>query len=222
MAYALRATHHEPSIQDPPEYDAKSIAIHHDALLVVRARSGSKSAKSELYLRHVARARQIARRVLGSNEADDVIQEAFLTAFESLAQLRNLKLFNRWLAAIVVRTAHAWMRHRRALARLGFAPALAADFEVLPSKQTTAPDLGAELAGLCVLLAKLPRDAQIAFVLHKVEGRTMEEIAMAMDVSESTAKRHVRAAEALLLQGAAAVGVTSVVTNVAELPGYRS
>ncbi len=198
MAYALPPMLDALSSVDNPTSDVTVIALDHDALLVERARSGSKSAKSGLYLRHVARARRLARRMLDSNEAEDVIQEAFITAFESVAQLRDPSVFGAWLATIVVHKARAWIRQRRSYGQLGFARSNEADFEMLPSKQATAPDVAAELTGLCELLAELPRDVQIAFVLNKVEERTMAEIAMAMDISESTAKRHVRAAETLL------------------------
>jgi RNA polymerase sigma-70 factor, ECF subfamily len=86
-----------------------------DAELVARARQGERAAFSELVERHRAAVYRTARVALGSHaEADDVAQEACLTAYQRLASFRGDASFKTWLLTI---TWHQAISRRRSLAR---------------------------------------------------------------------------------------------------------
>ncbi len=85
-----------------------------DADLVLRTMAGERPAFEALVSRHLRRARAVAGAVLDGNEAiDDVVQEAFLLAYDHLGQLTDPAGFPAWLTTIVRNQALAWRRKRR-------------------------------------------------------------------------------------------------------------
>lgn len=168
-----------------------------DAELVDRARSGNMAAKEALYARHARAAFGLAHRVLSGDEVEDVVQDAFMTALERLDQLRDGQAFAAWLFSIVIGKARSRLRKRRWLRVLGLGRHEGHDFESFVSSEGS-PEVSTELNVLYGFLNELPMDIGIALVLRRVEGMTVREIANTMDVSESTAKRHVQAGEVLL------------------------
>lgn len=168
-----------------------------DAELVERARAGSMAAKETLYARHARAAFGVAHRILAGDEVEDVVQDAFMAAFERLDQLRDGQAFAAWLFSIVIGKARSRLRKRRWLRMLGLGRHEAHDFESFVSSEGS-PEVTTELNVLYGFLNELPVDVGIALVLRRVEGLTVREIGNVMDVSESTAKRHVRAGEVLL------------------------
>jgi RNA polymerase sigma-70 factor, ECF subfamily len=97
---------------------------------------------------------------------------------------------------VTVRHAHRRFRRRRLLQRLGF------DSEVDDAAlaQLAAPGLAseavAELAKLDQVLAGLPAEQRIAWLLQRVEGLELAEVAAACGVSIATVKRRIASAQA--------------------------
>jgi len=86
-----------------------------DAELVARAAQGDPAAFGELVDRYRAAVYRAALAALGSHaEAEDVAQEAFLTAYQQLAQFRGEASFKTWLLTI---TWHQAINRRRSLLR---------------------------------------------------------------------------------------------------------
>jgi RNA polymerase sigma-70 factor (ECF subfamily) len=86
-----------------------------DAELVERARQGDRVAFVELVDRHTAAVYRAAVASLGSRaDAEDVAQEAFLTAYRRLDGFRGEASFKTWLLTIAWRQA---INQRRSLAR---------------------------------------------------------------------------------------------------------
>ena len=109
--------------------------IDRDTELVTQARQGDRAAFDELVRRHYVMVRRIAYRFAGvAEDADDLAQEAFVTAFERLHQLEQPDRFAGWLAAIVRSEGLMW--HRRRLTQPSF---LEFDESIVPRE----PNLGA-------------------------------------------------------------------------------
>jgi len=176
----------------------KSGAGPTDAALVVAARAGEAWAQEALFRRHARLAFGLAHRFLPRElEADDLVQDSFLYAFQHLNQLANAQAFSAWLGSIVVRTASKRFRRQRMLKRLGLRHFAAIDLDevVAPSAP---PDVAAELRAVYAVIDRLPAAERIALVLRRVEGFEIPQIATYMATSESTVKRKLRAAEARL------------------------
>lgn len=77
----------------------------HDVELCSRAATGERAAFGELVRRHGSGVRGLLRRMgAQSSEADDVAQDAFLTAFERIAEFRGEGTFAAWVKRIAARS----------------------------------------------------------------------------------------------------------------------
>lgn len=170
-----------------------------DAELVRRARKGDSEAEHALFTKHAPYIGALSFRLLRDrDESDDVVQETFADAISQLRSLSEPSSLRSWLAGIAVHKAHRRFRRRRLQRLLGiFRPR---DELVLEScaDAGTPPDLRAELALLDRALATLPDRVRAAWVLHYVEGYSLEETALLCKCSLATAKRRIgRAAAAV-------------------------
>ena len=178
------------------ELPLRPLAGPSDATLVVAARSGDRGAQETLFRRHARMANGLAFRLLGQrDDVDDVVQDAYVIAFDKLASLRDPQAFAAFLCGIVVNRARRVVRRRRLARRLGLLPAgepLDVSAFVAPD---ASPELVAELNAIYRVVNELPTDERLALVLRRVEGMSLEEVASACDCSLATAKRRIAAAE---------------------------
>jgi RNA polymerase sigma-70 factor (ECF subfamily) len=168
-----------------------------DAELVERARGGDRAAAEELYRRHVAAALRLAMFLLRRRaDAEDAVQDAFVSALTKLARLRDPAAFGGWLARIVTNSARGRLRRRRLLGWLGLDGGDDdATLDRLAAPGITA-EQRAELAWLDRALRTLPDGERLAWTLRHVEGWELREIATALRISLATTKRRIAAAAA--------------------------
>lgn len=168
-----------------------------DASLVERAKGGDRWAEEVIYRRYVGTVAGLAVRLLRSRaEMEDVVQETFAIALEKLGSLRDGEALRGWLAQIAVGQVRRRFRRRKLLGLLGLDRTEEdAPFESLAAEGLSAEE-AAELAAIDALLATLPVEQRIAWVLRHVEGESLEDVARACSCSLATAKRRIAAAEA--------------------------
>jgi len=160
-----------------------------DAALVVRAVAGDRGAFRALYDRHRPAAWRLVRgfAALDQDDAEDVVQDAFVRAFASVAGLAQPHRFGPWLLAIARNRALSRLARRRAGARL--AEDFSREAEVLAADVTTAPepDAGAELDLVRKIVAELPEGPEKETVrLFYLEGElSAREIAARLGVGKS-------------------------------------
>ena len=166
-----------------------------DAVLVVAACAGERWAQEALFLRHVRLVGGLIFRVYPSRiDLDDLVQDTFVAAFESLKSLKNPQAFAAWIGSLAIRITHKKLRRRRIAARLGLGTSeeVAWDEVIAP---TCPPDVAAELREIYTILASFPTTERVAFLRRKVEGMSLEEVATATETSLATVKRRIEAAE---------------------------
>lgn len=83
-----------------------------DGELVAATLGGDRAAFEALLDRHVDRVRLLAARMLGPEDAEDVVQETLLQAFLGLDRLRNPDRFGSWLYGITLNLARMRLRRR--------------------------------------------------------------------------------------------------------------
>jgi len=86
-----------------------------DHIFVARVLSGDKASFSVLIERHHSAAIAFATRMLSRSEAEDVVQDALLSAFLGLRQLRRAESFKPWLLGIVANLCRTRLRQHREL-----------------------------------------------------------------------------------------------------------
>ena len=147
-----------------------------DRELVQKARDGDRAAFATLLDRHESAVRAVARRLLGGNDAEDVVQEAFLQGYLGLDRLRDPARFGAWLTAIGVNLARMQLRARRTVP-LGEAAA-----EELPGEQLEIVEL------VRSAVAVLPERERQAVLLYYVEGLSSPEVASALGEPPGTVR----------------------------------
>jgi RNA polymerase sigma-70 factor (ECF subfamily) len=164
--------------------------------VVRRAQAGDVVAFEALYLTHAPAIYALCRRMAGDErEARDFAQDAFVRAWERLTTFRGQSAFATWLHRLAVNTVLEHVRSaRREDGRFN-------DEDVdLLSRTDGAFDARADARmDLEAALARLPRGARVAFVLHDIEGYSHDEVAALTGTAPGTARAQAwRARNALL------------------------
>ncbi len=168
-----------------------------DAELVRRARGGDRWAEEALYRRHVRAVTNAVTRLLGRTaDADDVVQDTFVRALERLEDLRDGAAFRSWVQRIAVTLCHRRFRKRKLLRAFGLDRGDDDATLEAHAVEGARPDLVALLRQIDRELDRLSVASRSAWILHRVEGWTLEETADALEVSLATAKRRLAEADA--------------------------
>src|SRR6476469_11015621 len=97
-----------------PQARRAAAAVLDDVELVRRVLARDADAFRTIMQRHNRRLYRIARSVLRNNaEAEDVVQEAYVSAFTHLASYRGESSLAAWLSRIAMNEALGRLRHRR-------------------------------------------------------------------------------------------------------------
>lgn len=130
------------------------------------------------------------------DDAKDVLQDALVTAFCRLGQLREPAAFGGWFRAIVATEAKVWLRRQRLVKRA----AMVLDAEAEPrSPDPTAP-AGARLAGqrLWAAVGELPEPQRCVVLLHYLSGFSETEAAAFLQIPVSTVHGRLQQARRVL------------------------
>jgi RNA polymerase sigma-70 factor (ECF subfamily) len=156
------------------------------AALVDRARRRDPAAFRDLFQTHVGAVHRVVRRMVGARpDVDDLVQTTFVEAFRSLPDFRGDALFSTWLTRIAVRVTMHAVRRRHL-------PASSLDDVMEPASGTPGPEQVTSaretLALVETLLAELRPKRRAAYVLHVLEGYSMEEVAAILSASTAAVK----------------------------------
>jgi RNA polymerase sigma-70 factor, ECF subfamily len=168
--------------------------------LVDRARRGDARAFEQL-ARDIERPLyRHAARILGQDDAEDVVQDALLSAWKSLASFEGTS-FRAWVFRIVTNRALDRLRSRRRRPELPLDPPVEDD-DAVGWAEPAAP--GAELADLAAdrealrvveeALGTLPAEQRAVLLLRDVEGFAYEEIATITSTEIGTVKSRIHRA----------------------------
>jgi RNA polymerase sigma factor (sigma-70 family) len=148
-----------------------------DAELVREARAGDQEAFRALMQGHQARLLRLVGRFVGSREdAEDVVQEAFIAAYRQMGRFRGDASFGTWLGRIAIYKAlKVAKRERRAT-----------PLEGNPARQSAdEPDQAAAIA-VREAVARLPERLRLPVLLRFWEGLSGKEIAEMLGWKQST------------------------------------
>lgn len=161
--------------------------------LVDRCRKGEVNAQFMLYKQYSRAMYNIAIRFLNNKmDAEDILQESFITAFEKLDELADHNAIGSWLKRIVINNCITHLRKSKF------------DFENIDDHPVSA-DLAEEDTEITIdpavvhdHIRRLPAGGRAVLVLYALEGYKHREIAGMLGISESTCKSQYRRALGLL------------------------
>ena len=194
----------QPSVEN-----AQAIADS-DALAVERTLAGDRDAYRVLVERHSSNVFRLAYRMTGNRpDAEEVVQEAFLRAYQKLGKFEARANFGTWVYRIAANYAIDRMRQRKKEEVRKVEPAvheegtesdpvtLVQDAAPTPERLAQSLELRKQME---LALAALSHSERTAFVMRHWEGCAIEEIAEVLKSSSGAAKNTVfRAVQKLRL-----------------------
>jgi RNA polymerase sigma-70 factor (ECF subfamily) len=168
-----------------------------DGILAARAADGDAAAFEALMRRFGPMLRAYAVKVLGSNdEADDVVQESFINAWNHVAELADVTAVRSWLMRLVSNKAIERIRRRKYHSDITEwdAPGPARH---TPERQVEA---SLQMRALSEALGRLPAEQRECWVLKEVGGLAYADIAEELDLPVSTVRGLLARARSTLLK----------------------
>lgn len=166
-------------------------AATEELALVQAAKEGDVSAFEQLVRRYDRNVFRIAQHITQNREdAEDVVQEAFLKAYENLDQFKGNSKFYTWLVRIAVNESLMKLRRRRTDRTVSLDEDIETEEDKMPREVADwapNPEQLYKQGELQEILGKtingLPASFRTVFVLRDVEGLSTEETAEALELS---------------------------------------
>lgn len=164
-----------------------------DEELIKGCCKGERKSQRALYEKYSTQMYAVALRYSKmQQEAEDILQEAFLKVFQNISSFRQDSSLVYWIKRIVVNTA---LNHQRS--KLYLYPMV----DVGDLKNQHGPEVtisGMSHQELTGLIKRLPSGCQVIFNLYAIEGFKHHEIAEQLNISEGTSKSQYARAKSLL------------------------
>jgi RNA polymerase sigma-70 factor (ECF subfamily) len=170
--------------------------IHQD--LIDGCRSGDQKAQFQVYKLYYKAMFNTSLRIVNNDmEAEDVMQEAFLSAFDKINTYSGTVSFGAWLKRIVV---------NRSLDALGKRKAIFEDIDSHTGIRDDSPDdakyreeVDARVEEVKAAIERLPEGYRVILSLYLIEGYDHDEIAEMLNISSSTSRSQLSRAKQKLV-----------------------
>jgi RNA polymerase sigma-70 factor, ECF subfamily len=200
----------------PDDYDASRLTVRGDEIqeletapasrseagpetgdreLLVRVQGGDSEAFDPLVRRYLPRARVVARRVMQDpDDADDLVQDAFLRALEKISTFDITRAFEPWFTRLLVNLGLD-LRRKQTVRRTEAHDPDTFGGGTRPDRETERSELRASLSRA---LEKLPDRQRLIVSLFEIDGLSTEEVAGMLQVSQVTVRWHLHQARKAL------------------------
>jgi RNA polymerase sigma-70 factor, ECF subfamily len=173
-----------------------------DEEVVGRVLAGETALFEILMRRYNQRLYRVSRGILrDDSEAEDVMQDAYVRAYEHLNQFVGRAAFSTWLTRIAIHEALARKRRRGRLDELDALPANGESMSIMKSSEPS-PEAGTATAEARALLEQaidhLPQAYRTVVMLREVEEMSVAETAESLGVSDAVVKTRLHRAHAML------------------------
>jgi RNA polymerase sigma-70 factor (ECF subfamily) len=166
---------------------------NHTGKLIEKCMNGDMQAQFILYKKYSRAMYNIAIRILNNKmDAEDILQESFITAFSRLSELNSERALGSWLKRIVINNCISHIRKDRMIFE---------DIEEYRLGEEEEPDMIDSSIDPVIVhraIKELPGGCRTVLVLHSLEGYKHREIAEMLDITISTSKTQYRRALGLL------------------------
>ena len=174
-----------------------------DEAVVRRVLDGEIALFELLMRRYNQRLYRVARAILrDDSEAEDVMQDAYVRAYEHLSQFAGRAQFSTWLTRIAIHEALARAQRRKRVDQLGVNEWSDGEGEMNiaatslnPEEQLSVSELGRALEGA---ILSIPDQYRLVLMMRDVEQLSTSETAAALDLSEENVKVRLHRARAMV------------------------
>ncbi|MBI1883812.1 MAG: sigma-70 family RNA polymerase sigma factor [Chlamydiae bacterium] len=180
------------------EVSFEALSQAQEKSLILKAQKGDRASFEELILRFQEEAYAMALKTLGDpDEARDIVQEAFLQAYQSIRKFRQKARFSTWLIGIVINLCHRqhrkWAQRRKYIVGSLNEPleekGELIDKIVDPSPTSMEEAVHREaMRKVMRALRTLDRPSRTAMFLRDVKGMSYDEIARTLGCRIGTVK----------------------------------
>lgn len=161
----------------------ETVYIDKHVELVNECRTGNRKAQFELYKLYANAMYNVALRIVNDDaEAEDVLQEAFLDAFNRIKDFRQETTFGLWLKQIVINRSINYLRKRKAeFVSLE-------EVEVADEPNYDESETVLKVEAIKAAMNELPDGYRVVLTLYLFEGYDHEEISHILKITENTSR----------------------------------
>ena len=162
----------------------KTMVENLDSKLIESCIKGDRASQKAVYDRLAPRMFPLCMRYVGDrNQAEDVLQDGFLTLFTQLKNYKGEGSFDGWARKIFVNTALMSLRKKDALK-------MSEELDVVKGMKADVPSQGQNIGykELMRLVMQLPAGFRTVFNLNVLEGYSHKEIGEMLGISETTSR----------------------------------
>ncbi len=165
--------------------------------LVEACKKGDRKAQFELYRLYYAAMYNTTLRIVGdSDDAEDVMQEAFLKAFAKLNTYRKEVSFGAWLKRIVINKSLDFLRLKREQLSLEEA----GEVGEMVEEPSGVPEVEYRVEEIKKAIYDLPEGYRIVLSLILLEGYDHEEVSTILNISNATSRTQYHRAKKRLIE----------------------
>jgi len=158
-----------------------NIDVYIHAPLIEECRKGSSKAQYMLYNQYSKAMFNLAHRILNNREdAEDVLQEAFVDCFRNISSFRFESTFGAWLKKILVNKCINHIKRKK----IDLTLCETLPVNVYEEEEEVVYDTGKIFRGI----EKLPDGYRVILTLYLLEGYDHSEISQILGITESTSK----------------------------------
>lgn len=159
--------------------------------LVARVRNGDPEAFGEIVRRYQQRAYAVAHRLMRQREdAEDLVQDAFMAALDKLETFDERRPFGPWLFRILVNRGTSQLR-ARGIRVTEEIPATVGDESATPDRLAERAETAARVHAA---IAELSDRQRLVIQLHEIDGFSSAELAEMLGIAEPTVRWTLHAA----------------------------
>lgn len=153
--------------------------------LVEKARSNDRESQFELYKLYSKGMLNVSYRIVGNvEEAEDVLQDSFISAFKNLKNYRGDATFGSWLKRIIINNSLTVVKKKR----LEVSDIDEYGDEYFEDSENEIFEHELDIDKVKSAIDLLPKGFKMVLTLYLLEGYDHKEIGEILDISESTSK----------------------------------
>ena len=173
------------------------MAYQHTNTLIEKCRKGDKSAQFAIYKQYYAAMFNTAIRIVNDRfEAEDIMQESFLSAFTKMESFSGKVTFGAWLKRIVINNSLTALKKN---SRLAIEPLEKVDLKDRNEEEYQEYNM-LDAKDILSKVSQLKNNYKVAITLNLIEGYDYEEIAQIMNISYENSRTTVSRAKNKLRQ----------------------